>query len=155
MNQIPTGALWTPSGMVNVHEVQAARAVEEYDASLKLGYRNDTHEWIVFVEHGTKYNDGQPFPVFTFGETLPSADKIKEKLYKVDVRRHGDKILKEIIRRNDDRQKVLRDASSEASAIVAETMLSAFQGQGHNPFPQSTRNLHRKGGGLNDRKSGG
>jgi len=145
---IPNGALWTPSnGMTDVSELQAARAVEEYDAQLKLGFRRDTNEWIIFIDHGTPYNDGQPFPVMSLGATLPSPEKIKEKMYKSDVRRHGDKIFREIIRRNDARNSELRHKASEASGLVAETMVSAMAGQGYNPFPQSVRNLHPKGGG--------
>jgi hypothetical protein len=147
MREIPTGALWTPgNGMTNVDELAAARAVEEYDSTLRLGHRRDTNEWIVFLNHGTRYNDGAPFPLMTFGERLPSPDEVKKILYTRDVRRHGDKIFKNIMQRNDALNADRRSIASEASGVVAETMASAMAGQGYNPFPQSVRNLHPKGG---------
>lgn len=117
-----TGALWLPPGAdaySSTREKEAAKAVESYDHSLILGHRRDTNEWIVFAKRGP---EGQPFPVFTFGSTLPHPDEIQKKLYESDVARHGVRVITAIQRKADERRKEEKYAQDEQQAAADEVL---------------------------------
>lgn len=138
---VPEGLLWTPqSGMTSSRERQAAAAVREYEADLQLGQRQDTKEWVVFLRH-SPHSDGQPFPIFSFGKELPTADKVKEMLYKADVRRHGDKIFRQI---NESNERKRTKAMEDHNEMLAEALVEGFRNQGFDPFPKSLPNKHPK-----------
>ena len=143
LDNVPSGALWLPGqGMTSVDETAAARAVEQYDSGLILGFRQDTQEWVVFLRNGP--NNGEPFPLLGLGRRLPSPDEITKKLYTTDVRRHGTKLYHDIQRRNDQRQAEARARASEASEEMAEALVSGFEHQGFRPFFKSLPNNHPK-----------
>lgn len=144
MHGVAEGLLWTPgNGLTSRAERQAANAVQEYESDLILGQRQDTREWVVYLRNGPM-SDGQPFPIFNLGTELPTADKIKEKLYKADLRRHGKKIFQQIMQANDRATEAGRKAADEASAEMAEALVSGFKHQGFDPYPKSLPNQHPK-----------
>lgn len=130
---IPREALWLPSAHLGSFEKAAAKAVEDYDSTLTLGQRRDTGEWLVFKKNGP---GGEPFPVLGLGNHLPSADEVTKKLYTCDVRRHGEKIFRDIQRRNDERAAAMKYEQSEKVGVMAEHLDHAFRQQGVHPSPR-------------------
>lgn len=128
----PSESIWLPgAGELRFDELNAARAVEEYDPDLTLGQDKASGQWAVFLARP----DGSPFPVLGLGHTLPSPEKIKETLFKADVRRNGPAIVAEMEaaqRRSEDE---FSDAVSDASGQLAEAIASHMQADGTHPFP--------------------
>lgn len=132
---IPRDALWTPdNGWTSVNERQVAKAVEEYDASLVLGQRQDTGEWVVFLRNGP--HQGEAFPLLGLGHELPSADKVKELLFKRDVKRNGAKIYDDIVRSMESKRREAKSAASDASGQAAEALEYGFRKMGKHPSPR-------------------
>jgi len=145
-------AIWLPgAGVVSIDERAAAKAVEEYDPDLMLGQRRDTNEWCVFLP-GNRHSDGQPFPVFTFGTTLPHPDDIKRKLYEADVLRNGRELLDQLDRIHEQEQARLKTAASDAAEQVADAIDSNMRLKGVHPFPRVY--MGGKFGGKRIRSSG-
>jgi hypothetical protein len=131
---LPEGQrLWVPSGQRDVRALQAAKAVREYDADLALGFNETINQWAVFKKTGP---DGQPFPVFGLGYELPTPEKIKESLYKADVRRHGAKIVSDVEAHNARVRAEQQYKTDQATAAVAEAFEWGFRKQGVHPNPR-------------------
>lgn len=114
------GSLWVPGmGDVPLHLRQSMKAVEEYDADLRLARNEDTGNWCIFIERGS---GDSPFPVFNLGPELPGPDRIKQQLYQADVRRRGHEILRDVDRNNERRRAELANATNEAAGETAETV---------------------------------
>jgi len=108
--------MWVPPQMKDAQERAAAKAVEEYDSGLILGYRNDVGEWVVFLRNGP---GGVPFPALGLGSTLPAPEEIKRRLYRADTKRRGPAIVAEVERHNrmiEDRGRRAQEASIEVAA---------------------------------------
>jgi hypothetical protein len=134
LNELMPGALYLPDvGLTGSDERAASKAVREYDADCRLGQRKDTGEWIVYM---TNPATGEPFPVLGLGTRLPSPDEILRRMYQTDVRRHGDKIFRDIMRRQDAAHAAQKQKADDASEAVADALVSGYRKQGHNPFPR-------------------
>jgi hypothetical protein len=121
--------IWLPDGSLrNVREMQAARAVEEYDPALRLGQMADNGEWVVL-----KNVRGNVQPVLGLGFELPSPEKVKERLYKSDVRRHGARLALDVEKRNQARIDAVKAEGREASRETAERLLHAARKLGSMP----------------------
>jgi hypothetical protein len=129
------GSIYIPGrGKLSFSELAAAKAVEEYDADLVLGQRNDTSEWVVFIKNGPI--NGEPFPVLGLGFELPAPEKIKEKLYRADTKRHGGKIVEAVERHNERLRKEYRDRASDGAGQAAEAFEWAHRQMGSHPNPR-------------------
>ena len=138
------GSLWTPgNGFTTTRERQVARAIEEYESDLLLGQNRETNEWVVYLRNGP-HSHGQPFPIFGLGRELPSADKVKEMLYKADIRRKGTKIYEQVFAANRRAENASRKVADEASEQMAEAIVEGFRTQGFDPFHRSLPNKHPK-----------
>lgn len=128
------GALYLPDvGLTGSDERAASKAVREYDADCRLGQRKDNGEWIVYM---TNPATNEPFPVLGLGMRLPGVDEIQRRMYQTDVRRHGEKIFREIMRQQDAAQAAIKSEHHEATEVAADVMMEGFRKQGHNPFPR-------------------
>ena len=121
-------------GMMPVGYMTAAKAVEDYDPELILGFNEATTAWVVYKRR----NDGFMQPVLGLGRGSepPSREAITEKLYKADVRRNGARIVDQIERRNARIQQEARAQASEAAGEFAEYLAAGYRKEGFNPFPQ-------------------
>lgn len=120
----------------------ASKAVKQYDERLVLGQHQVSGEWVIFVEKGPL--DGAPFPVLGLGRELPHADEITKRLFQSDTRRHGDTILREMNRRNEDRRKALDKPADDATGILAEGVESFLHAQGKTRYHRSLRKQDAK-----------
>lgn len=115
-----------------IAEVQAARVVEEYDASLILGQLDG--QWTVFLRNGPI--EGQPFPVLGLGPELPSPDLIQRRLHQADTRRHGGKIAERADRVNQQKIREARRKGDEGAGETAEAFDWAMHAKKQHPTPR-------------------
>lgn len=130
--EIPTEALWLPGqGMVPAHVRQAMQAVEEYDSDLSLGRHEQTGDWVVLLKRGPME---KPHPVFGLGRELPAPERIKEMLYKSDVRRHGAELARKINKAQEMRQEQFKKDLAEQTGEAAEALESFLHRDGRTPY---------------------
>lgn len=126
--------IWIPgAGLVPIHVRSAMKAVEEYDADLKLARDEVADQWVVMLKNGP---EGRPFPVLGLGYELPAPEEIKRRLYMADTRRRGREIVAEIERRNEARRQELRAKAHDAGGEVAEAMDTALHLMKRHPVPR-------------------
>ena len=127
--------IYLPDGRrMNVAEMQAARAVEEYDPSLVLGQLHG--QWTVFVRNGPRETGGMPFPVLGLGHELPHPEQITAKLHRSDTRRHGGEIAKRVDRQNQEHIKRVRAKADQGAGEVAEHYDWAMHAMKQHPTPR-------------------
>lgn len=135
MLDVPKGALWLPGvGVSGTDERAAANAVNAYDSGLVLGQNRETGEWIVFLRHGP--HNGEPFPVLGLGTRLPAADEITKKLYACDVRRHGERLFRDIYKRQEAQLAEHHAAINDKTGVFAEALEHGFRKMGAHPSPR-------------------
>lgn len=124
----------TMAGFMSVAERDANQAIEEYDPDLGLAFDEQTRTYAVVVKQGP--HDGRPFPVYNLGPQLPPSDAIKRQLYHADVRRHGARIVEQVVRRNDELARERDARAHDASGDTAEHFEWAFRKLGKHPVPR-------------------
>jgi hypothetical protein len=126
-------AIWLPgSGVVDIQIRNAQRAVKDYDERLELARHEITRDWVVFVT----LENGHLYPVIGLGKDLPHPDAIRERLWKADTKRHGEKLLHQINRRNEELRRKRRAPSREAAGIAAEAFEWGYRKMGVHPSPR-------------------
>ena len=124
--------IFLPNGnSYSVREIQAARAVEEYDGSLVLGQLDG--QWTVFLRNGP---EGNPFPVLGLGYELPAPEAIKKRMYEADTKRHGGQIAQRVDRQNEARKRAFRKHADDGVGAAVEAFDFGLRKQGAHPFPR-------------------
>jgi len=97
------------------------RAVNEYDERLMFG-RHDNGDWCIFVKmpHGKN-----PLPVLGFGTELPTPEEAVRRADAANTRRHGQKVLDQIMADDARRRAKLDKESEELAEVYAEIMMDA------------------------------
>lgn len=123
LSEAPT-KLWMPGlGAVDPAVRRAARAVEQYDESLRLARHEVTGDWVVTVgESG--------HPVFGFGRELPHPDDIEKKLGRHDIKRHGKKIMDQLARAAERERLDAQYRVEEADEATADAMAHFYAKHG-------------------------
>lgn len=117
-------SLWIPgAGLVPADVRIAVQAIEDYDPNLSLGKSHIDGTWVVLWNRGP---EGRPFPVYNLGRELPGRERIQQLLYERDVVRHGGKLVEQLQRRVDDRQKALDKEAHERAEEAADDINTAF-----------------------------
>lgn len=142
----PSESIWLPGGgELRFDELAVARAVEEYDSDLTLGQDKRSGQWAVFLPRA---DGGEPFPVLGLGHELPSADHIKELLFKHDVRRNGRAIVAEMEAHQRREDESFATKVDEATSEVAAAIASNMNSEGTHPFPTVYMGGKRKKGNV-------
>lgn len=120
--------LWLPGqGEVDPRVTAAQRVVREYDERLELARHEITGDWVVFIKLGRD----RLYPAIGIGPELPAnAEDLRQRLWKADAQRHGNKILDDINRAN---RRIQDESRARALAVdeeVAEHMLWGFRREG-------------------------
>lgn len=117
--------IWIPGKGVLPQDVRTAmKAVEAYDARLELGYDERAGQWVVLWSDGP---EGAPFPVMGLGKELPGYEQIQKILYMGDTARRGNKVVQDVIRRNEAKLAAARAAGHERSREIAEELEHNFR----------------------------
>jgi hypothetical protein len=126
-------SIYMPNGArMSVRELQAARAVEEYDGSLILGQLHG--EWTVFLRNGPI--EGNPFPVLGLGHELPAPEEVKKRLHDADTKRHGGKIATKVDRMNEERKRALCKQADDGVGATVEAFDWGLRKEGVHPHPR-------------------
>ena len=124
--------IWLPGvGSVPAHIRTAQQAVEAYDSRLELGFNERNGEWVVLWKDGP---DGAPYPVMGLGRELPSYEKIQEILWRGDTVRRGGDVVRDVIRRNEERKAKGRAEVNDGAGEVAEALEHAFRRMGKTSY---------------------
>ena len=115
-----------------VYKVDAA--VRQYNERLSFGLNEDTQEYCIFM----RMPHPEPtLPILGFGREVPHPDVACKKLWESDTMIHGDKILKDILKSQDEYKKMLRYNSDQASADSAERVEHLMRMNGDSPVIKS------------------
>lgn len=124
--------IWLPNvGLVPAHIRTAQQAVEAYDSRLELGFDQRNQQWVVLWKDAV---DGAPFPVMGLGRELPGYEKIQEILYRGDTVRRGGEVVRDVVRRNEERKRQSRAEFRETTGEVAEALEHAFRRMGETSY---------------------
>lgn len=119
--------LWIPgAGEVDVKIVACQRVCREFDDRLELARHELTGDWVVFI----KVDRGNLYPVIGIGRELCSPDELRERLWKADAKRHGDKVLRQINEHNEKLKRESRSRALEADEQIAEAFEWGFRQEG-------------------------
>jgi hypothetical protein len=116
--------LWIPGmGNTNSRAYLVDRAINAYDERLMFARNEDTNDWCVFVRMPRPQ---KPWPLIGFGDSIPDASVVLEKVKNSHLVHNKERIWKEIV----DSQKAYRknleykgDQASEESAEVVEHLM--------------------------------
>jgi hypothetical protein len=114
--------MWLPGleSTVPLHVRQVSTAIEQYDSKLSLGRDQRTGDWVVLREGGPM--NVPYFPVFGLGHDLPSSDRVKQMLYDRDVARNGKRILDQVMNRQVQRKKDVKDRADAAAEEAGDAL---------------------------------
>ena len=122
MQMKPSERIWLPGqGVVDMAPMKVHRAVSQYDERLMFG-RHDNGDWCIFVKmpHGK-----DPLPVLGFGRELPTPEEAVRRADAANTRRHGQKVLDQIMADDRRRRAKLDKESEELAEVYAEIMMDA------------------------------
>lgn len=110
------------------------RAVKEHDDRLMFGRNEETGDWCIFIRMP---GDRAPFPVIGFQQNIPEPHEAIRKLNEGDTRKHGDRMLLEARKADEQRRKELEYVSDQAAAESAEVVEFMMRKHGKSPVIKS------------------
>lgn len=128
-------SLWIPGrGSMDTRVFRVDKAVREYNDRLSFDRNHDTGDWCVFMRMPSPE---EPLPLFGFGDSIPEPDEVVKQLWKADSLRHGEKILDQIVREQEERKQKYEYAASQASEESAEVLEHFLRKHGKSPVIKS------------------
>lgn len=115
-----------------VYKVDAA--VRQYNERLSFKLNEDTGDYCIFMRMPHPEPD---LPILGFGRTIPHPDEACKKLWESDTMIHGDKILNDILKSQEDFKNAKRYAADQASADSAERVEHLMRKNGDSPVIKS------------------
>jgi len=122
MQMKPSERIWLPGqGVVDMAPMKVHRAVSQYDERLMFG-RHENGDWCIFVKmpHGKK-----PLPVLGFGRELPTPEEAVRRADAANTRRHGQKVLDQIMADDRRRRREVEKRSEQLAETYADIMIEA------------------------------
>ena len=116
----------------DVYKVDAA--VRQYNERLSFKLNEDTQDYCIFMRMPYPEPD---LPILGFGREIPHPDLACKKLWESDTMIHGDKILKDILKSQEDFKNAKRYAADQASADSAERIEHVMRMKGDSPVIKS------------------
>jgi hypothetical protein len=130
-------SLWLPNGK-DYRAYKVDRAVREHDERLMFARNPDTNDWCIFIRMP---GDRDPFPVIGFQNTIPEPHEAIAKLNAGDTRKHGDRLLLEARRADEERRKALDYVSEQAASESVEHVEHLMRKHGKSPIIKSVRKV--------------
>ena len=116
----------------DVYKVDAA--VRQYNERLSFKLNDDTQDYCIYMRMPYPEPD---LPILGFGRKIPHPDLACKKLWESDTMIHGDKILKDILKSQEDFKNAKRYAADQASADSAERIEHLMRMKGDSPVIKS------------------
>ena len=127
MGSTPTTAImseiWTPKGLYRTSDhpdiERMNQVAKMYDPELSVAVNPDNGDICLFSENPNYYRGKQ----ILFGwDHVPTDDELQARLYRTDMRRHGDKILTDAWKKADEVKKESQKEVDEATTHLAEVI---------------------------------
>ena len=128
-------------GSVDSGVYKVDSAVRQYNERLSFKLNEDTQDYCIFMRMPHPEPD---LPILGFGRTIPHPDEACKKLWESDTMIHGDKILNDILKSQEDFKNAKRYAADQASADSAERIEYLMRKNGDSPVIKSTRKVVKK-----------
>lgn len=122
--------IWLPPSYLYREAHAVDKAVNQYDPELHFGRNERNGQWCIFMERHS-----ERIPVLGFRD-IPHPDDALKRLYKADTRRHGSKILDDLIKHNEETKAAGRSAGDDAVGQTAEAFEYAYRKEGLHPTPR-------------------
>lgn len=119
-------------GMVDSDVLAVDRAVSEYDERLYFDRNLETGQYCIYLRTIPSEPD---LPLFGFDE-IPQPLEAVGRLHRADTLRHGEQILDDMKRRNENNLEPLRRKTDDAEGQTAEGFEWAFRKMGAHPSPR-------------------
>lgn len=116
----------------DVYKVDAA--VRQYNERLSFKLNEDTQDYCIFMRMPYPEPD---LPILGFGREVPHPDLACKKLWESDTMIHGDKILKDILKSQEDFKNAKRYAADQATEDSAERIEHVMRMKGDSPVIKS------------------
>lgn len=116
----------------DVYKVDAA--VRQYNERLSFKLNEDTQDYCIFMRMPYPEPD---LPILGFGREIPHPDAACKKLWESDTMIHGDKILKDILKSQEDFKNAKRYAADQATEDSAERIEHLMRMNGDSPVIKS------------------
>ena len=129
-------------GSVDSDVYKVDRAVNQYNDRLSFEFNEAGQDYCIFMR--MPYPE-RPVIILVFGEKVPHPDEACKRLWESDTLRHGDKILNDILKSQEDFKNAKRYAADEASGDSAERVEKFLRDRGKSPvikvFPNAKREV--------------
>jgi hypothetical protein len=121
-------------GSLSWSEINADRAVKEYDDRLFFARNEETRDWCIFIRmpHGE-----DPVPLLGFGDEIPTAEVALERLIKSDTMRFGKEIYDDLVKSQEKYRAKLEYDASQASDEAVEPVEWLMRKHGKSPIIKS------------------
>lgn len=129
-------------GSVDSGVYKVDRAVNQYNERLSFKLNEDTGDYCIYMRMPSPEPD---LPILGFGTTIPHPDAACKKLWESDTMIHGEKILNDILKSQEEYKRNLRYNAEQASGDSAERVEKFMRGKGHSPvvkvFPNDKKGV--------------
>jgi hypothetical protein len=116
----------------SVYKVDAA--VRQYNERLSFKLNEDTQDYCIYMRMPYPEPD---LPILGFGREIPHPDLACKKLWESDTMIHGDKILNDILKSQEDFKNAKRYAADQATEDSAERIEHVMRMKGDSPVIKS------------------
>jgi hypothetical protein len=121
-------------GYADTRAFRVDAAVNKYNERLSFDKNPDTGDWCIYM----RMPSPEPsIPLFGFGDRIPEPDEAVKKLWESDTMVHGNKILLEIERSQNEFKKLLEYNANQASEESAEVLEHFLRKRGKSPIIKS------------------
>jgi hypothetical protein len=128
-------------GSVDSDVYKVDRAVNQYNDRLSFEFNEAGQDYCIFMRMPYPEN---PVVILGFGDRVPHPDEACKRLWESDTMRHGDKILNDILKSQEEFKNAKRYAADQASSDSAERVEHLMRKNGDSPVIKSTRKVVKK-----------
>lgn len=121
-------------GMVDSRVYTINSKLKEYDSRLMFSKHPETGDWCVFIEMP---RPEEPYPVIGFGDSIPDANMILERVKQGDTMRTGNTIYRDIVKSQERFRKSQEYAADQAGEESAEVIEHFMRKEGKSPIIKS------------------
>lgn len=128
-------------GNVDSDVYKVDRAVNQYNDRLSFEFNEAGQDYCIFMR--MPYPE-RPVIILGFGNRVPHPDEACKRLWESDTLRHGERILNDILKSQEDFKNTKRYAADQASGDSAERIEKFLRDRGKSPVIKVFPNIKRE-----------
>lgn len=121
-------------GMVDSRVYTINSLLKDYDSRLMFSKHPETGDWCVFIEMP---RPEQPYPVMGFGDNIPEASMVLDRIKQGDTMRTGNTIYRDIVRSQERFRAAQTYKTDQAGEESAEVIEHFMRKEGKSPIIKS------------------